>query len=124
MTMRISYDQASDSLYVHLADRASADSAELANGVVLDFDINGVVVGIDMQLASQRTGCNDEVIKCVHLENEDILLICLSGKTIVREVSLTWHTHISYAPDGSIVEIMLLDAKKEGLLPLVFKNAD
>lgn len=69
MTMRISYDQTSDSLYVHLADRASTDSDELANGVVLDFDINGVLVGIDMQQASQRTGRSSEAIRCVHLEN-------------------------------------------------------
>jgi uncharacterized protein YuzE len=121
--MRISYDQTSDSLYVHLADRASTDSDELANGVVLDCDTDGVVVGIDMQQASQRTSRNSEAIWCVHLENEDILQIRLSSKTIVREVSPDWHTNIGYAADNSIVELLLLDAKKSGLLPLVFRNA-
>ena len=29
----------------------------------------------------------------------------------------------SYAEDGTIVEIVLLDAKKEGLLPIEFRNA-
>jgi hypothetical protein len=49
---------------------------------------------------------------------DDILEIRLSGKEIVREVSHGWNTNISYASDGSVVEIVLLDAKKQGLFPL------
>jgi hypothetical protein len=57
------------------------------------------------------------------LRNDDILQIRVSDKPIVREVSQDWHTNISYAEDGTIVEIVLLDAKKEGLLPLEFRKA-
>ena len=35
--MKISYDQATDSLYIHLADSASVDSEEVTAGVVLDY---------------------------------------------------------------------------------------
>ena len=52
--MKISYDKATDSLYIHLADRASVDSDEVKDGVVLDYDANGALVGIDVQHASQR----------------------------------------------------------------------
>ena len=52
--MKISYDKATDSLYIHLADRASVDSDEVKDGVVLDFDANGALVGIDVQHASRR----------------------------------------------------------------------
>lgn len=52
--MKISYDKATDSLYIHLSDRASVDSDEVKDGVVLDFDANGALVGIDVQHASQR----------------------------------------------------------------------
>ena len=52
--MKISYDKATDSLYIHLADRASVDSDEVKDGVVLDFDANGTLVGIDVQHASER----------------------------------------------------------------------
>ena len=52
--MKISYDKATDSLYIHLADRASVDSDEVNDGVVLDFDANGALVGIDVQHASER----------------------------------------------------------------------
>jgi len=52
--MRISYDKATDSLYIHPAERESVDSDEVKDGVVLDFDANGALVGIDVQHASQR----------------------------------------------------------------------
>jgi len=52
--MKISYDKATDSLYIHLTDRPSVDSDEVNDGVVLDFDNDGALVGIDVQHASQR----------------------------------------------------------------------
>lgn len=52
--MKLSYDQATDSLYIHLTDRPSVDSDEVSDGVVLDFDENGALVGIDVQHASQK----------------------------------------------------------------------
>jgi uncharacterized protein YuzE len=52
--MKISYDKATDALYIHLADRASVDSDEVKDGVVLDFDAAGALVGIDVQHASER----------------------------------------------------------------------
>ncbi|MBP8288080.1 MAG: DUF2283 domain-containing protein [Rhodoferax sp.] len=56
-------------------------------------------------------------------EPDDILQIRVSDKPIVREVSQDWHTNLSYAEDGMIVETVLLDAKREGLLPLEFRKA-
>lgn len=53
--MRFAYDPATDSLYIHLSDRAAADSDEVTDGVVLDYDAAGVLVGIDVQHASERT---------------------------------------------------------------------
>jgi len=62
-------------------------------------------------------------MKSIYFENDDILQIRVSDKPIVREVSQDWHTNLSYAADGTIVEIVLLDAKKEGLLPVEFRKA-
>ena len=61
-------------------------------------------------------------MKSIYFENDDILQIRVSDKPIAREVSQDWHTNISYAEDGSIVEIVLLDAKKEGLMPVKFES--
>jgi len=47
--MKLSYDKETDSLYIHLSNTPSMDSDEVADGVVLDFDGNGTLVGIDVQ---------------------------------------------------------------------------
>jgi uncharacterized protein YuzE len=52
--MRLNYDAATDSLYIHLSERPSSDSDEVAEGVVLDYDASGALVGIDVQHASQK----------------------------------------------------------------------
>ena len=61
-------------------------------------------------------------MKSIYFESDDILQIRVSDKPVVREVSQDWHTNISYAEDGSIVEIVLLDVKKEGLMPMEFRK--
>jgi uncharacterized protein YuzE len=62
-------------------------------------------------------------MKTTYFEDDDILHIRISEKPVVREVSQDWHTNISYAEDGSIVEIVLLDAKGQGLLPVELMKA-
>jgi uncharacterized protein YuzE len=51
--MKLNYYAETDSLYIDLSDRASADSKEVAPGVVLDFDDAGTLVGIDIDHASK-----------------------------------------------------------------------
>lgn len=51
--MRLYYYPETDSLYVELSERASVDSREVAPGVVLDFDNEGRLVGIDIDQASR-----------------------------------------------------------------------
>jgi len=63
-------------------------------------------------------------VKTTYFEDDDILEIRLSDKEIVREVSHGWNTNISYAEDGSVVEIVLLDARKAGLFPVVTSKAE
>ncbi len=50
--MVFQYYPDTDSLYIELAPRPSADSREVAPGVVLDFDAAGNLVGIDVDRAS------------------------------------------------------------------------
>ncbi len=51
--MRLSYDRETDSLYIHLSERAGNDATEVAEGIVLDFAADGGLVGIDVQHASR-----------------------------------------------------------------------
>ena len=52
--MKVEYDVTTDSMYISLKEGVSAESEEVTEGVVLDFDDAGKVVGIDIQHASQR----------------------------------------------------------------------
>ena len=52
--MRLVYDAKTDSLYMDVADATSADSREVAEGVVIDFDAEGNIVGIDIDHASTK----------------------------------------------------------------------
>lgn len=51
--MKFHYYPETDSLYIDLADRPSADSREVSPGVVLDFDSERNMVGIDIDNASK-----------------------------------------------------------------------
>ena len=62
-------------------------------------------------------------MRTTYYDEDDILVIRLSDKPIVREVSQDWATHISYAEDGSAVEIVLLDARANGAYPLEVQHA-
>ncbi len=50
--MKLHYYPETDTLYIDLADRPGSDSQEIAPGVVLDFDQEGNLVGIDIDRAS------------------------------------------------------------------------
>lgn len=51
--MKLHYYPETDSLYIDLAERSGADAREVAPGVVLDFDTEGRLVGIDIDQASR-----------------------------------------------------------------------
>lgn len=52
--MKLHYYPETDSLYIDLSDRSGADSREVAEGLVMDFDADGSVVGIDVDHASAK----------------------------------------------------------------------
>jgi uncharacterized protein YuzE len=52
--MRISYYPGTDSLYIDLSSKPSADSREVSDGVVLDYDEDGNLAGIDIDEASTK----------------------------------------------------------------------
>ena len=52
--MKLHYYPETDSLYIDLNSRPSADSREIASGLVIDFDAEGNIVGIDIDHASKK----------------------------------------------------------------------
>jgi uncharacterized protein YuzE len=56
--MKLNYSPETDSLYIDLSVRVSASSNEISEGIVLDYDANGELVGIDIDNASQKVDLN------------------------------------------------------------------
>lgn len=52
--MKLNYHPETDSLYIDLSERPSAESREISEGVVLDYDAQGNLVGIDIDNASHK----------------------------------------------------------------------
>jgi uncharacterized protein YuzE len=52
--MKIKYDREVDVIQITLKDVAIAESGEETPGIILDFDSDGHVVGIEILQASQR----------------------------------------------------------------------
>ena len=52
--MKLHYYPETDSLYIDLLDQPSVESREVAQGIVLDFDATGRLVGMDIDRASKN----------------------------------------------------------------------
>jgi uncharacterized protein YuzE len=52
--MKLDYFPDTDSLYIELAEHASVESRAVSEGVVLDYDAAGNLVGIDIDNASTK----------------------------------------------------------------------
>jgi len=52
--MKLNYYSETDSLYIDLSEKPSAESREISEGIVLDYDAGGNLVGIDIDNASRK----------------------------------------------------------------------
>ena len=52
--MKLKVDQAADALYLTIDDSPVAESQEVAPGVILDFNVRGEVVGVEILGLSKR----------------------------------------------------------------------
>lgn len=52
--MKLAYYSDTDSLYIDLAEHPSVESREISEGIVLDYDAEGNLVGIDIDNASRK----------------------------------------------------------------------
>jgi len=52
--MNLRYYEETDSLYIDLSSKPSVESREASEGIVLDYDAQGNLVGIDIDNASKK----------------------------------------------------------------------
>jgi uncharacterized protein YuzE len=60
--MKLNYYPETDSLYIDLSEQPSAESREISEGVVLDYDAKGNLVGIDIDNASAKVQLKELVL--------------------------------------------------------------
>ena len=60
--MKINYYPETDSLYIDLSSKTSVDSREVSDGIVLDYDADGNLVGIDIDQASVKLDIGELIL--------------------------------------------------------------
>ena len=52
--MKVKYYPETDTLYIEIKETPSIESEEISNGIVVDYDELGEIVGIEIENASKR----------------------------------------------------------------------
>jgi uncharacterized protein YuzE len=66
--MKLKYYPDTDSLYIDLSSKPSAESRVISEGVVLDYDAEGNLVGIDIDNASRKVDLKEITINKIAAE--------------------------------------------------------
>ena len=70
--MKLNYYPETDSLYIDLSEKESSDSYEIIEGVVVDYDAKGNIVGIDIDNASSKLELDQLLINKLPFKKEVI----------------------------------------------------
>jgi uncharacterized protein YuzE len=108
--MRMRVDYGAEAVHLNLTDRPIKDSAEIADGIIFDYDVDGNVVGIEILPSSKKikkdseAGVKSSVISRVEYDDEarELDIRFKSGKTY------------RYFRVPSEVYAALLDAESQG----------
>jgi radical SAM protein with 4Fe4S-binding SPASM domain len=73
--MKLNYFPETDSLYIDLSERPSTDGRVISDGIVLDYDAAGNLVGIDIDNASTKVDLGGDR-SCLNCRS---LRLCRSG---------------------------------------------
>jgi uncharacterized protein YuzE len=60
--MKLNYYSDTDSLYIDLSEQPSVESREISEGIVLDYDTAGSLVGIDIDNASRKVELKELIL--------------------------------------------------------------
>ena len=68
--MKIEYDREVDALYIRIQEKNVARTQEVSDGVNLDFDDEGLLIGLEVLSASKRYSSSD----IFNLSTENLIL--------------------------------------------------
>lgn len=70
--MRIAYYPETDSMYIDLSAKESVESKEISPGVVLDYDSEGNITGIDIDNASKKLDLQELILSKIPAAEQTI----------------------------------------------------
>jgi uncharacterized protein YuzE len=70
--MKIAYYPDTDSMYIDLSLKDSVESKEVSPGVVLDYDSNGNITGIDIDNASKKLDLQELTLSKIPVNKQTI----------------------------------------------------
>jgi uncharacterized protein YuzE len=71
--VKLNYYPETDSLYIDLLDKPSVDSREISEGIVLDHDAEGTLVGIDIDNASKKVNLKEFTLTRVPADGHTVV---------------------------------------------------
>jgi len=70
--MKLNYYHETDSLYIDLSSKTSKESVEISEGVVVDYDEDGHITGIDIDNASRKIDISEIVLSKIPSQLQSI----------------------------------------------------
>ncbi len=70
--MKINYYPDTDSLYIELSEKNSTESIEVSEGVIIDYDIEGALVGIDIDNAKNKINLKELILNKLPLDTQKL----------------------------------------------------
>ncbi|MCF2138409.1 MAG: DUF2283 domain-containing protein [Candidatus Thorarchaeota archaeon] len=68
--MRMEYDKVADVMYFRIDSGKVANSIEIAEGIIVDYNKSGEAIGIEILAYSQR---NLDLNQLIHLDSEELV---------------------------------------------------
>ena len=70
--MTLNYDLATESLYIDLSTKPNSNSREISEGIVLDYDVDGNMTGIDIDKLINKVDLDKIILNKVPAELEQL----------------------------------------------------
>ena len=70
--MKLNYYPETDSLYIDLSSKPSKESQEISEGIVIDYNEDGHITGIDIDNASHKIDLNEIILNKVPAQLQSI----------------------------------------------------
>ena len=70
LRMKINYYPDTDSLYIDLSSKPSVETIEISEGIVVDYDSEGQIVGIDIDNAGVKLNLKELILNRLPVQTQ------------------------------------------------------